>query len=56
MTKWVIVGVVMAVFIGWAIITEVLQDEWYKGYLDGIAYAEELYRKERNNGENDKSV
>lgn len=45
--------IVFAVFIvGGAIVSEIAEDEWYKGYMEGIAYHEKMMRKEKEYGQN----
>lgn len=51
MVKWVVVIVLAVVVVGGAIISEIAEDEWYKGYMDGIAYHERMMRKENENEE-----
>lgn len=47
MIKWVVFIVLAVVVVGGAIISEIAEDEWYKGYMDGIAYHERMMRKEK---------
>lgn len=51
MVKWVVLIVLAVVVVGGAIISEIAEDEWYKGYMDGIAYYERMMRKEKENEE-----
>lgn len=52
MVKWIAL-IVFAVFIvGGAIVSEIAEDEWYKGYMEGIAYHEKMMRKEKEYGQN----
>lgn len=51
MVKWVLFIVLAVVVVGGAIISEIAEDEWYKGYMDGIAYHEKMMRKEKENEE-----
>ena len=54
MVKWVVLIVLAVVVVGGAIISEIAEDEWYKGYMDGIAYYERMMRKEKEDGKKDK--
>lgn len=51
MVKWIVFVVLAVVVVGGAIISEIAEDEWYKGYMDGIAYYERMMRKEKENEE-----
>lgn len=53
MVKWVVLIVLAVVVVGGAIISEIAEDEWYKGYMDGIAYHERMMRKEKEDGQED---
>ena len=54
MVKWVVLIVLAVVVVGGAIISEIAEDEWYKGYMDGIAYYERMMRKEKEKEKKDK--
>lgn len=55
MTKWLIIGTI-AVLILFVAISELMEDEYYKGYMSGMEEYEKMMRKEKEDGENDKSV
>lgn len=50
MTKWIIFAALL-ILILFVAVTEMLEEEWYKGYMDGMAEHEKMMRKEKENGE-----
>lgn len=50
MTKWIIFGVI-AVIILLVAASELIEDEWYEGYMAGMAEYEKMMRKEKKHGE-----
>lgn len=55
MTKWIIFAALL-ILILFVAVTEMLEEEWYKGYMDGMAEHEKMMRKEKEDGKNSKSV
>lgn len=45
MAKWIILGIVVLVVIGAAIISECYEDGWAAGYCEGMRKAEEIRKK-----------
>lgn len=50
MTKWIIFAALLLLIL-FVAVTEMLEEEWYKGYMDGMAEHEKMMRKEKENGE-----
>ena len=50
MTKWIIFGA-LAILILFVAASELIEDEWYEGYMAGMAEYEKMMRKEKENGE-----
>lgn len=50
MTKWLIIGV-LAVLILLVAVSEMLEEKWYEGYMDGMCEYEKMLRKEKKDGE-----
>lgn len=55
MTKWIIFAVIVLLVIIVAV-SEAMEEEYYRGYMDGVVEHEKMMRKEKSDGENDKSV
>lgn len=49
MTKWLIIGV-LAVLILFVAVSEMMEEEWYEGYMAGMAEHEKMMRKEKVDG------
>ncbi len=49
MTKWLIIGTI-AVLILFVAISELMEDEYYKGYMSGMEEYEKMMRKEKEDG------
>jgi hypothetical protein len=49
MTKWLIIGV-LAVLILFVAVSEMMEEEWYEGYMAGMAEHEKMMRKEKADG------
>ena len=49
MTKWLIVGII-AVLILLVAISEMLEEKWYEGYMEGMSEHEKMMRKEKEDG------
>ena len=50
MTKWIIFAALLLLIL-FVAVTEMLEEEWYKGYMDGMAEHEKMMRKEKESGE-----
>ena len=55
MTKWIIFAVIVLLVIIVAV-SEAMEEEYYRGYTQGMADHENMMRKEKKDGKNDKSV
>lgn len=54
MTKWLIIGV-LAVLILFVAVSEMMEEEWYEGYMAGMAEHEKMMRKEKKDGQKNES-
>lgn len=54
MTKWIIFAALLLLIL-FVAVTEMLEEEWYKGYMDGMAEHEKMMRKEKADGQKDES-
>lgn len=50
MFKWIVMGLVVLVVVGAAIISECYEDGWAAGYCEGMRKAEEIHREGREDG------
>lgn len=55
MIKFVIL-VVLVLLVICVAVSEMMEEEWYEGYMAGMADHENMMRKEKTDGENGKSV
>lgn len=53
MIKFAILGVLVLLVICVAV-SEMMEEEWYEGYMAGMAEHEKMMRKEKEDGEKDK--
>lgn len=54
MTKWLIIGII-AVLILLVAVSELIEDEYYKGYMAGMSEHEKMMRKEKGDGNSERN-
>ena len=54
MIKFAILGVLVLLVICVAV-SEMMEEEWYKGYMDGMAEHEKMMRKEKEDGNSERN-